>query len=268
VAALADIRAVLFDIYGTLLISASGDIGPASAERNEQALREALSASGLPVGRLAEDIRAADALVDAISEAQALRRADGIEFPEVDIISVWRQVLGQLFQGELDLGTDDVRLRRLAVEYECRSNPVWPMPALRDTLDTLRASGRQLGIVSNAQFYTPLMFPALLDATVEELGFDPCLCAWSYELLEGKPSITLFQQVLNELASDHDIEPQQTLYVGNDMLKDIWPASQLGFKTALFAGDRRSLRLRKDDERCRRLNPDLVIDSLSQLDEL
>jgi putative hydrolase of the HAD superfamily len=49
------------------------------------------------------------------------------------------------------------------------------------------------------------------------------------------------------------------------MLKDIWPATRLGFKTALFAGDRRSLRLREDDERCRVLQPDLVIDQLEQL---
>jgi putative hydrolase of the HAD superfamily len=53
--------------------------------------------------------------------------------------------------------------------------------------------------------------------------------------------------------------------VGNDMLKDIWPAARLGCKTALFAGDRRSLRLREDDERCRELEPDLVVDDLSQL---
>ncbi len=267
-AALADIRAIIFDIYGTLLISGSGDIGPASAEQNEQAFREALSAVGLPVARLAGESGAAVKLVDAISQAQALRRREGIEFPEVDIVRVWRQVLGTLFKGELDLETGDGRLRRLAVEYECRSNPVWPMPGLRDMLDTLRASGRPLGIVSNAQFYTPLMFPGLLNATLEELGFDPRLCAWSYQLLQGKPSVALFQQVLDELASVYDLEPQQTLYVGNDMLKDIWPAARLGFKTALFAGDRRSLRLREDDERCRGVKPDLVIDCLSQLAEL
>jgi hypothetical protein len=37
--------------------------------------------------------------------------------------------------------------------------------------------------------------------------------------------------------------------------------------TALFAGDRRSLRLRKDDPSCRLLTPDLVITDLGQLIE-
>ena len=267
-AALADIRAVIFDIYGTLFISGSGDIGPASAEQNEQALREALSVVGLPVEQLRDNSRTTQILVDSIQEAQAVRRSQGIEFPEVDIIAVWQQVLTKLLKQDLNLAFSDAQVRRLAVEYECRTNPVWSMPGLRDTLATLRAAGRQLGIVSNAQFYTPLMFQALLDATPEELGFNPRLCAWSYETLQGKPSVTLFQQVLNELTTGHGIRPQQTLYVGNDMLKDIWPATQLGCKTALFAGDRRSLKLREDDERCQGLKPDLVIDHLSQLAQL
>jgi putative hydrolase of the HAD superfamily len=267
-AALADIRAVIFDIYGTLFISGSGDIGPASAEQNEQALREALSVVGLPVEQLRDNSRTTQILVDSIQEAQAVRRSQGIEFPEVDIIAVWQQVLMKLFKKDLSLAFSDAQVRRLAIEYECRTNPVWPMPGLRDTLETLRAAGRQLGIVSNAQFYTPLMFHALLDATPDELGFDPRLCAWSYEALQGKPSVNLFQQVLNELATAHGIRPQQTLYVGNDMLKDIWPATRLGCKTALFAGDRRSLKLREDDERCQGLKPDLAIDHLSQLAQL
>ena len=267
-AALADIRAVIFDIYGTLFISGSGDIGPASAEQNEQALREALSVVGLPVEQLRDNSRATQILVDSIHEAQAVRRSQGIEFPEVDIIAVWQQVLTKLFKQDLNPAFSDAQVRWLAVEYECRTNPVWPMPGMPDILATLRAAGRQLGIVSNAQFYTPLMFQALLDDTPEELGFNPRLCAWSYETLQGKPSVTLFQQVLNELATGHGIRPQQTLYVGNDMLKDIWPATQLGCKTALFAGDRRSLKLREDDERCQGLKPDLVIDHLSQLAQL
>jgi putative hydrolase of the HAD superfamily len=49
------------------------------------------------------------------------------------------------------------------------------------------------------------------------------------------------------------------------MLNDIYPAQQLGFKTALFAGDTRSLRLRTDDSRCSNLSTDLVLTDLEQL---
>jgi putative hydrolase of the HAD superfamily len=58
------------------------------------------------------------------------------------------------------------------------------------------------------------------------------------------------------------------LFIGNDMLKDIYASSQVGFKTALFAGDKRSLRLRDDDERTAGLKPDYVITELSQILEI
>jgi putative hydrolase of the HAD superfamily len=61
------------------------------------------------------------------------------------------------------------------------------------------------------------------------------------------------------------VEPSAVLYVGNDMLKDIHPARSVGFRTALFAGDRRSLRLRQEDSRCRKLSPDLIVTDLGQL---
>jgi putative hydrolase of the HAD superfamily len=49
------------------------------------------------------------------------------------------------------------------------------------------------------------------------------------------------------------------------MLNDIYPARKAGFTTALFAGDKRSLRLRQDDPRCANISADLVITDLYQL---
>ena len=56
------------------------------------------------------------------------------------------------------------------------------------------------------------------------------------------------------------------LYLGNDMLNDIWAAAQVGFRTALFAGDARSLRLREDREEIGDISPNAVITELKQLD--
>jgi putative hydrolase of the HAD superfamily len=49
------------------------------------------------------------------------------------------------------------------------------------------------------------------------------------------------------------------------MLNDVAAASQAGFRTALYAGDRRSLRLRSGDDRIQRVQPDLVVTHLRQL---
>jgi putative hydrolase of the HAD superfamily len=63
----------------------------------------------------------------------------------------------------------------------------------------------------------------------------------------------------------HGIGLHECIYVGNDMLNDIYCAKSAGCKTVLFAGDRRSLRLRENDERCLAIRPDAVITSLIQL---
>ena len=64
------------------------------------------------------------------------------------------------------------------------------------------------------------------------------------------------------------IDPTRTLYVGNDMLNDVYAAHEAGFKTVLFAGDRRSLRLRKDRPEVADLSPDRVVTSLDQIQAL
>jgi putative hydrolase of the HAD superfamily len=261
------IRAVLFDVYGTLVVSASGDSGVDMAEDDRDAFCSALAAVGLHPAAMGE-VSGADLMTAAIRADHARRRAEGVDYPEVDILAIWGQVAAGLPPGTLSGGgLSAERLRRLAVEYECRSNPVWPMPGLSEVLDELRGRGLALGIVSNAQFYTPLMLRAFLHRDLPELGFDPQLCAWSYRALEAKPSTRLYRQVLAGLQR-RGVTAEEALYVGNDMLKDIWPASVCGLRTALFAGDRRSLRLREDDPRCLGVAPDLVLTDLRQLGEV
>lgn len=257
---LPDIRAVLFDVYGTLFISASGDIAAGELDEDTRVFEAALHEAGLSGLATEGAIPGPEAMIEAIRTSHARSRERGIEYPEVDILAIWREVLSGLAGA-----VPEQALRVLAVEYECRVNAVWPMPGADQTLKTLAERGLSLGIVSNAQFYTPLMFQALLGASPTELGFAPEHCAWSYEGGVAKPATRLFQRVLGPLVEHHGIAPSQVLYVGNDRLKDIWPAASLGCRTALFAGDRRSLRLREGDGRCAAAEPDLIITDLRDL---
>ena len=265
---LENIQAVLFDVYGTLFVSGSGDISLAALRNDAAVLSEALAAAGFE-GRLGEAAeRGAQVFLKSIGDAHAKRRGEGVAHPEVQIRAIWQSVL-QVLEGD-GLLTEPItfeNVARLAVEYECRVNPVWPMPGAADILSSLHQRRKRLGTVSNAQFYTPLLFEVFFDKTLPELGFDLTLCAWSYQAREAKPSVGLFQEPLARLQREHSIAPENVLYVGNDMLNDILPASQLGCKTCLFAGDARSLRLREDDERCGSLAPDLIINDLSALVE-
>ena len=74
---LAGIRAVLFDIYGTLLISASGDIG-LGGDRNETgAFAAALQAAGLQPAATGQLEHGPLLLKEVIREHHRERRAQG-----------------------------------------------------------------------------------------------------------------------------------------------------------------------------------------------
>lgn len=268
------IRAVLFDIYGTLIISGSGDIGAADPTIRGQAFAEALEAVGIEYRGDPE--AGARILREQIDASHAHSRERGIEFPEIDIVAVWRSTYQKLEAGSLITAGQQVDFELLATEFEVRTNPVWPMPGLVECLTRLRESGRVLGIISNAQFFTPAVFPALAGDTLEKLGIAQDLRYYSYEHGKAKPGVWLYEEAARGLASQADfaaskgpITPQETLYVGNDMRNDIWPAAKVGFKTVLFAGDERSLRLREDDaNREQQPEPDAVVTELDQISKL
>jgi len=249
------IKCILFDIYGTLFISGSGDISIAE--------KKALDAHHLEQLLLKYDIKRKTSaiwndLFSAIKEKHAELREKGIDFPEVEIDRIWTNVLEN---NDLDF------IRRFAVEFEMLVNPVYPMPHVRELLFACKDSKLLTGIISNAQFYTPYLFKWLMGSDMSQLGFHPELTFFSYEFGHAKPSTFLFQLAVERL-NNMNIRKDSVLYIGNDMLKDIYPAKMTGFKTALFAGDSRSLRLREDDSKCKNLSADIILTDLIQVLDL
>jgi len=179
----------------------------------------------------------------------------GIDFPEILIEEIWESILNL---------KDNNLLKKIIVEYEVIVNPVYPMPKLKEVLQYLKDKNIILGIISNAQFYTKYLFSAFLEGFPEEIGFDNSLIFYSYEYNYGKPSLYLFNKLVEKLLNKQ-VNPENTLYVGNDMLNDIYTAYSLGIKTCLFAGDKRSLRLREKNSECKNLVPDVTLTELNQL---
>jgi putative hydrolase of the HAD superfamily len=263
-AKLADVRVVLFDIYGTLVISGSGDVGTSGEATRSDAFAAAVAACGLPAATSTAD-EANGTLVDVIREHHRRAEDSGIAHPEVSILEVWADVWNELLRrGWTTTAADEVDFARLAVEFEGRANPTWPMPGLMDCLAALRSRSIELGLVSNAQFFTPELFPALVDRSLDELGFDPQLRYYSYEHRHAKPSAEMYRLAAETLAS-RGVSPSEVVFVGNDLRNDVMPAAATGFRTVLFAGDARSLRWRENDPSCAGVEPDEVITELAQL---
>lgn len=251
---LPDLKVVLLDVYGTLLISQSGDIGTSGGEAEEAALDQARS-----LVNWREPCPPAAALRPIVARHHARSRAAGVDFPEVDIREVWQEAFA-------DAGVavpPRPRLEALALAYELMVNPVWPMPGFPSVVSRLRPRVR-LGIVSNAQFYTPLVVESLAGCSLAGFGVEDALCAWSYREGRAKPSPGLWAPILDGLRTG-GVRPDQVLMVGNDQRKDVGPAARLGLRTALFAGDQRSYR---PDRTADAIAPDAVLTDLGQLVDL
>ena len=247
-----NLKAVVFDIYGTLFISGSGGIsahGAAGVPKVDFELL--LTRYRIPgPGQLLQA-----RLEQAIRQAHEGLGSQGVDHPEIDIRRIWRRLLPELEGG---------RLERFAVEYEMIANPVYPMPWVWELLAACHGRHLALGIISNAQFYTPYLFPWFLGRSAAQLGFKPDLVKYSFQQGRAKPSPAMFREVRDALEAKK-IPCGTALYVGNDMENDMGPAAALGFQTALFAGDQRSLRLRGASPEGPLRDVDLVITDLGQL---
>jgi len=202
------------------------------------------------------EVNIKEQLSTLIQEEHERSKSLGVSFPEIDIREIWSRLLSPY--GSLS----DTQIEVIATSYEVQVNPVWPMPNLSLTLSSLMESNLELGVISNAQFYTHALFPALLPSLSPP--FNPDLCLYSYQERQAKPGLFMFKKMVS-LLEGKNIKPEETLYLGNDMRNDIDPAHRVGFRTILFAGDARSYRPREDA----RYSPaDAVITDLSQLQEL
>jgi len=266
------IKAVIFDIYGTLLISASGDIDLASMSKEN--LLKAMEAGGFDLESCKPEVCnfLLGQLKTKIETQHSELLAKGHPFPDVDIFRVWKEMFSAAEKQDLLKLNGKESWTDTIIVFELLSNRVYPMPGMKEILHWIKDKGIPMGIVSNAQFYTPVIMNYFLSGEItpkQEIDlFEEDLSVYSFKELRAKPDTTLFKKFLPTLRNKYGIEPNQAIFVGNDMLKDIVTASDSGLRTVLFAGDERSLRIREDDQRVRGYFPDFIINDLAQLKEI
>ena len=248
------IRTVVFDVYGTLLTSGCSKKHPHAESKVDKLLPPILKGYELALPETPHSL--ADSLDALIEREHQAAKDRGIPYPEIDICSIWSELLHHPVGDTIE---------DIALQYECMTNPVWPMPGASELIADLKKKQLSLGIVSNAQFYTPLLFPALMKATLPDMGFTESLCVFSYQYGLAKPGDDLYR-ILKEKLAPHGISPAHVLYIGNDAHKDIHPAAKAGFRTVLFAGDAESLK--RHPEKSGLLPPDAVITHLQQICQL
>jgi FMN phosphatase YigB (HAD superfamily) len=227
------IRAVIFDIYGTLL-----EVGPPppDADARWQRLCRDLLHTEPRLGRL--DFSLATSRV--IARLHQAARDRGIPWPEVHWPSVVAEVLPELAQ--LPRPNQEEFLFRHIQTGHTTSMTEDTAAALR----SLKERASLLGIASNAQAYTLReLEEALATQALDMHLFEHDLCFWSFEHGFSKPDPHVFQILTARLAA-RGIHPAEILMVGDRFDNDITPAQAHGWQTwqvgASEDGDWASLR--------------------------
>ena len=280
------VKMVLFDIYGTLLHSRRGEISIHSykagmgTDADDKYHRTHIESLCEIMGIRSQSHRHREKIMSKIRRTITTRirlhhtaaHQRGIKYPEVDIRVIWRDTLRELRHNTIHSGVvgrhTPLRIMQIALRWETLVNEVSLMPGAHSVLGALRLRKLPLGIVSNAQFYTPLLLEFLFGSSLYRVGFVSSLSAWSYRYGCAKPGVELFKRVVNRARRRWGLRRSEILYVGNDIRNDIWCAARVGLRTCLFAGDKYSLRLRERERRYSNTTPDTCIGALEKLPEL
>jgi putative hydrolase of the HAD superfamily len=236
-----DIRALIFDINGTLI-----DIE--TDERMEQAYRAIghfLTYQGITLHRWE--------VLDLYFQTMKEQFAQSAEiYPEFDVVAVWREVLERhasdftralppetlqqlpLFLAELQRG---ISRKRLCL-----------FPQVLEVLSRLKER-YLMAVVSDAQ--SAYALPELRAVGLQAY-FAPVVISGDYGY--RKPDARLFQKALDGL----QVSPGQAIFIGNDGYRDIFGARQLGIKTILF-------RHTQDMTRPNEAEPDYIIREFAEL---
>lgn len=237
----ADVRAVLFDVNGTLVHILTED----GADEVFRAAGHYLTYQGI-------DLRRGELRDLYFAMMKAQRCLSPHRHPEFDAVDIWRIIVERyatdytralpvakraqlpLFLAELTRGVARTRLR--------------PYPYVREVLDRLR--GRfPLAVVTDAQ-------SAWARAELHQVGlldyFDPVVVSGDHGF--RKPDPRLFTLALHALG----VAPEEAVYVGNDMYRDVHGAGRLGMTTVMFTSD-------QGDKQYEDVVPDHTIDDHREL---
>lgn len=211
------IRAVLFDLWGTLILDDATSAEARSDLRIEQT-GATLAALGFPYDRA--DIVAA--FLAAGTELAAIHEA------ERDLSAHGRTVMYlQHLDDRLGEKLDDAAWKQLdaAVLTPALSHPPAIMLGAADALAAVRALGLPMGLISNAGITPGFVLRQFLDDFGLLKYFD--VTVFSDEAEMSKPSSAIFAHALTEL----DVAAEEAAFIGDQPVLDVFGSRRAGIWT-------------------------------------
>ncbi len=278
-APLPGIKAVTWNVYGTLLTIADGQLllQHPQAIRMQVAMEKTIhefnmwaSMTRRPGQPWEYFLPKYNSAVEEASLAGGCKKGD---FPEVNSAQVWAKLLEFLSRKEYQYDEDrygdwDEYAEKVAFFFQLCLQGCQAAKSALASLTAVAEAGFQQGLLAEAQPYTL----AQLLQGLERQGrlpplanlFAPGCLIQTCEQGVRKPSLSLYS-LCRERFGELNIEPEKILYVSSRLADDLAVAKQLGFRTALFAGDKLSLKATGTECKDPAMKPDRLLTDLSQI---
>lgn len=276
------IRAVTWNLYGTLLAISHGEllfqhptafVMDLALDKTVQEFKMWGSMSRKP-GQPAEYMKH---IYTTVLDEQRLQPAAGEKHPEIAADRIWEAILKKLLQKDYKFdagffGSLNEFSRKVAYFFHASLQGTACYPGCAQALRHVADAGLAQGLLADGQCFSTVQLQRGLAAqegagpALDEV-IPPPLRVLSCEVRARKPSERLFRQALQALG-ERGIKPDQVLHVGSRISQDIVPARRLGLKTALFAGDRVSLQATPEQLKEPTSRPDVLLTELPQIAEV
>jgi FMN phosphatase YigB (HAD superfamily) len=275
---LPEVRAVLWNVYGTLLAIAGGEVYFEHPQKfiMDTALDKTIhefkmwGAMSRKPGQPAEYMRS---IYDGVLIEQRALTGNAERYPEVAADRLWEAILKKLFQKDYEFdarfyGSLNEYSRKVAYFFHASLQGTRCYRGAAEALRYVHEAGLVQGLLADAQCFTATQLQRGLTAQDPDADLDawidPTLRILSYEVRGRKPSERMFRRALGALEG-RGIPPDQVLHVGSRIPLDLAPAKRAGLRTALFAGDRDSLQATPEQLKEPAGRPDVLLTKLKQI---
>jgi FMN phosphatase YigB (HAD superfamily) len=278
---LPEVKAVLWNVYGTLIRIADGELLHETPDklRMEVALDKTIrefnmwnSMTRKPGAPWEYMLNIYQRIIEELQMAGTRRKGD---VPEINSAVVWRRIVGKLAQKEYvydesHYGDEDSLSEKIAYFFHSALQGHEAAPEAATTLIRLTQSGLMQGLLADAQCFTLVQLVSDLrgqEPAASRTIFRPELLIQSFREGVRKPSMSLFAAAFRALKALH-LSPENVLYVSSRVMGDLAVAKSIGFRTAVYAGEKLGLSVTVDDLQNPETCPDRLVTRLTQIRDI
>ena len=156
------------------------------------------------------------------------RKAGEEEYPEFDATGIFREMI-ELHATEFTRSLPAAKLEQLPLflAETFRATSLFRLKRYRGVKDTIRELQQQYQLAALSDGQTAWAVPELRAAGLLDY-FTPVIVSGDHGF--RKPDQRLFTMTLEAM----QLQPEEVLFIGNDMYRDVFGAQQFGLKTVFF----------------------------------